>query len=321
MSDMLDQTNENDEPPSMVTAQDVQKSGQTKADTSNGKGKGGLFSWIKSFSKSKNGSEHLREAIEEYIEELNDNGESPSIAQHEQALITNVLKLRDLTVVDVMIPRADIVAIDKDTSQEDLMALLADKQYSRLPVYQDSMDNIIGTIHIKDILSHLAVSKDFKIKDLMRKVPIVSPSMPLLDLMLEMRQSKKHMALVVDEYGGIDGLVTIGDVLESIVGEIDDEFDLYEQPEIIEKPDGTVLADGRVDIGEFEERYGELLSEEERNDIDTLGGLVFSVAGRIPARGEVLKHESGLVFEILDADPRRINRLRIKNIPQNAAEV
>ncbi|MEM6781273.1 MAG: transporter associated domain-containing protein, partial [Pseudomonadota bacterium] len=146
------------------------------------------------------------------------------------------------------------------------------------------------------------------------------PSMPVLDLMLQMRQSKKHMAMVIDEYGGIDGLVTIGDVLEAIVGEIDDEFDLDEHPEMIERNDGSVLADARVDIDEFEERYGELLTEEERNDIDTLGGLVFSVAGRIPARGEVLKHDSGIVFEILDADPRRINRLRIKNIPEKTDE-
>lgn len=309
---MLDNTNENDtppEPPSMKTTQ----SGQTS--------KAGILSWLKSFTKSKNGSDHLREALEEYIEELHDNGESPSIAQHEQALISNVLHLRDLTVVDVMIPRADIEAIDINTSQEDLMGLLAEKQFSRIPVYKDSLDHIVGTIHIKDILSHLAISKDFKVKDLMRDVPIVSPSMPVLDLMLQMRQTKKHMAMVVDEYGGIDGLVTIGDVLEAIVGEIDDEFDPEEQPEILEKPDGTILADGRVDIEEFEERYGELLSQDERDDIDTLGGLVFSVAGRIPARGEVLKHESGLVFEIIDADPRRINRLRIKNIPQRDADL
>lgn len=309
---MLDNTNEHDspaaEPPSTKTTQ----SGQNKS---------WFFGLLKPFSKSKNGSENLREALEEYIEELHDNGESAHIAQHEQTLISNVLHLRDLTVVDVMIPRADIEAIDINTSQEDLMALLAEKQYSRLPVYKDSMDNIVGTIHIKDILSHLAISKDFRIKDLMRDVPIVSPAMPVLDLMLQMRQSRKHMALVVDEYGGIDGLVTIGDVLETIVGEIDDEFDSEEQPELIEKADGTILADGRVDIEEFEERYGELLTEEERNDIDTLGGLVFSVAGRVPARGEVLKHDSGLVFEVLDADPRRINRLRIKNIPQKAADV
>lgn len=312
MDKMLDNTNDQApqtaEPPSPKTTQ-------------SGHSKSGLFGWLKSFSKGKNGSENLREALEEYIEELNDNGENQLIAQHEQALITNVLRLRDLTVVDVMIPRADIVAIDINTSQEDLMALLAEKQFSRLPVYKDSMDQIVGTIHIKDILSQLAVRKDFTVKELMREVPIVSPSMPLLDIMLQMRQTKKHMAMVVDEYGGIDGLVTIGDVLESIVGEIDDEFDPEEQPEIDERPDGTVLADGRVDIEEFEERYGQLLSEEERNDIDTLGGLVFSVAGRIPARGEVLKHESGLVFEILDADPRRINRLRIKNIPKQAADI
>lgn len=313
---MLDQPKEYDEPPSTETAPfEKQKNGDGQI-----KAKGNLVAWLKSFSKSKNGSENLREALEEYIEELNDSAESPAIALHEQTLISNVINLRDLTVVDVMIPRADIVAIDVNTSQEDLMKLLAERQFSRIPVYKESLDHIIGSIHIKDILSHLAKSKDFHVKELMRDVPIVSPSMPVLDLILQMRQWKKHMAMVVDEYGGIDGLVTIGDVLESIVGEIDDEFDLDVNPEMIEKPDGTVLADARVDIELFEDKYGELLTEEERNDIDTLGGLVFSVAGRIPARGEVLKHDSGIVFEILDADPRRINRMRIKNIPQSETD-
>lgn len=277
----------------------------------------GVVQWLKSFSKAKNGSENLREALEEYIEELNDDEENPHVARHEQSLISNILKLRDLTVVDVMIPRADIIALDLNTSQNDLMALLAEKQFSRIPVYKDTLDHVVGTVHIKDVLSHLATKQEIKLKDMLRDVPIVSPSLPVLDLMLQMRQIKKHMAMVVDEYGGIDGLVTIGDVLESIVGEIDDEFDQDDDPEMIEKPDGTLVADGRVDIEDLEERFGEILTEDQRNDVDTIGGLVTSIAGRVPARGEVLKHdESGLVFEILDADPRRVGRLRIKNISQ-----
>ena len=316
MNPMLEtMSNKDDEPPSPMATQ----SGPVEAlNGGTEKKKTGLWAWLKSLSKPKNGSEHLREALEEYIEEL-DNGETQSIALHERTLISNVLKLRDMTVVDVMIPRADIIAIDIDTTQEDLLALLSEKQCSRIPVYRETLDDVIGTVHIKDLLSRLAIKKEIQIKELIRDVPIVSPSMPVLDLMLQMRQSKKHMTLVVDEYGGIDGLVTIGDVLESIVGEIDDEFDFDEQPEMIEKSDGSIYADARVDIDEFEERFGLLLSDEEREESDTLGGLVFTIAGRIPARGEVLKHESGVVFEILDADPRRINRLRIKNIPQNPA--
>ena len=301
---------EDEDPLSMKSASDM------SAHPSNTES-GSLFDWIKNFgNKSKNGSENLREAIEEYIEELNDNGESPAIALHEQTLITNVLKLRDLTITDVMIPRADLIAIDVNATQEDLMELLAEKQFSRIPVFEETLDNVIGTIHIKDILGHMATRKDFKIQDLMREVPIVSPAMPVLDLMMQMRKTRKHMAMVVDEYGGIDGLVTIGDVLEAIVGEIDDEFDTDAHAIMEQKADGSVFADGRVELEEFEETYGELfLSEDQRRDIDTLAGLVSSIAGRVPARGEVIKHDSGLVFEVLDADPRRINKVKIKNIP------
>ncbi|MCI5059455.1 MAG: hemolysin family protein [Alphaproteobacteria bacterium] len=278
--------------------------------------KTGFFSRIKnSIIKRKNGSETLREAIEEYIDELQEDESAPEIAQHERALISNVLKLRDTTVIDVMIPRADIEAVDVTTPENKLMDLLADKQFSRLPVYRDNLDNILGSIHIKDILSAIAAKRDIDLKSMIRQVPIVSPSLPILDLLLKMQRDKKHMVLVVDEYGGIDGLVTIGDVIESIVGEFDDEFDQEEGVQIITRPDGSVLADARVDIEDFEEEFGEILSEEEREEVDTLGGLVFFTASRIPARGEVIKHESGMVFEILEADQRRVSRLRIRNIP------
>jgi len=284
----------------------------------NGKDKerpSGFTHWLKAALKIKPGSDNLREALEEYIEELEEN-ETTSIDSHERALIANVLKMQDLTVVDVMIPRADIVGIDAETSQDELMELLSERQYSRLPVYKETLDNVIGTIHIKDILAHMATGKPVSIQSLVREVPIVSPAMPVLDLLLQMRQTRKHMALVVDEFGGIDGLITIGDVVEAITGEIDDEFDPDTQPEIEEKPDGSYMADGRVDIDEFEEQVGEFLNEEEREEIDTIGGLVFSLAGRVPARGEVLQHDSGMVFEIVEADPRRVNKVRVKNIPK-----
>lgn len=265
--------------------------------------------------KPKNGGETLREAIEEYIEELDENPDTPSVAAHEKALISNVLKLRETTVIDVMIPRADIAAIEEGASKEELMDLLAEKQFSRIPVYRDTMDDIIGTVHIKDILGVVAADKELNIKAMIRPVPIVSPSLPVLDLLLKMQSDKKHMVLVVDEYGGIDGLATIGDVIEAIVGEFDDEFDKDEPPQLIQKSDGSIIADARMDIDDFEEIYGQILSEEEREEVDTLGGLVFFTASRIPARGEVIKHESGMVFEILDADQRRVNSLRIRNIP------
>ena len=149
----------------------------------------------------------------------------------------------------------------------------------------------------------------------MRDVPIISPAMHVLDLLLMFRQMKKHMALVVDEYGGIDGLVTIGDVIESIVGEIDDEYDVDDDPIIQENADGSVSVDARLDLDEFEEHFGRIISEEDRDDIETMGGLIYALAGRIPARGEILTHPSGMLFEVVDADLRRVNKLLIKNIP------
>lgn len=265
--------------------------------------------------KPKNGSEGIREVLEEYIEELEEEGPNNlGIANHEQALISNVLKLRKTTVTDVMIPRVDIAAINVNADKDALMDLLSEQQFSRIPVYQDTMDDILGTVHIKDILSLVVSKKDLNLKVMIRPVPIVSPSLPVLDLLLKMQSDKKHMVIVVDEYGGVDGLATIGDVIEAIVGEFDDEFDKDDDPQMIGKADGSIEADSRVSISDFEEKYGEILSEEERTEVDTLGGLVFYTASRIPARGEVIKHDSGMVFEILDADQRRINSLRIRNI-------
>jgi CBS domain containing-hemolysin-like protein len=256
----------------------------------------------------------LREAIEEYIEEPQSIN-TDSISTHERLLLSNILALRDERVHDVMVPRADIIAIEENTTPEALFALLAERQFSRLPVYRETLDDVLGTIHIKDIMAMLAKKKKVVVKDLITEIPIVSPSLPVLDLMLEMRQSSRHMALVVDEYGGIDGLVTIGDVIENIIGEIDDEHNVDDEPQMIEQEDGTLIADARVGIEEFELRYGNILSDEEREECDTLGGLAFSLAGRVPARGEILAHPSGMVFEVLDADPRKITALKIQQIP------
>ncbi len=307
---MLKMPEENEEP-SSIAPQPAKQAGQ-QHDAVNGHKS--LFSKLKSVIKGKP-DPTLREALEEYIEEPDEHANQDAIAAHEKALIANVLKLHDLTVVDVMVPRADIVAIDVDTSQKELLELLSEKQHSRIPVYKETLDEVLGSIHIKDILATLAKGEKIKIKKLVREIPVVSPSMHVLDLLLQMRESRKHMALVIDEFGGIDGLVTIGDVIESIVGEIDDEYDPDDTPELTDEEGGTVLADARVDIDEFEERYGQILSEEEREESDTLGGLVFALAGRVPARGEVLTHDNGMVFEVLDAGPRRVNKIRIRNIP------
>ncbi len=294
-------------------------SNNNSGDQNKPKNKGLLGRFKSLFIKAKNNSEGLREVLEEYMVELEDDTQNnpSSIASHESALISNVLKLRDRTVIDVMIPRVDIASIDVNSTFEEMMALLSEKQFSRIPVYRDTLDNILGTVHIKDILSNVASKTDLNLKSLIRPVPIVSPSLPVLDLLLKMQSDRKHMVMVVDEYGGIDGLATIGDVIEAIVGEFDDEFDTETAPQMTMRNDGSLIADARIYIEDFEDRFGSILSEEEREEVDTLGGLVFFTANRIPARGEIIKHETGMVFEIVEADQRRINRLRIQNIPSS----
>ncbi len=234
---------------------------------------------------------------------------------HQQRLIANVLSVSTLTAEDVMIPRADIVAIDMDASSQDLLTLLTEKTYSRIPVYQEKLDDIVGCVNSKDVLVYLSRGELPVIKDMLREVMIVSPSLDALDLLLAMRESRKHMALVVDEFGGIDGLITIGDMIEAIVGEIEDEDDSEEEPKIIPQSDGTIIVGARVNVTDFEDEYGQFLTPEEREDVDTMGGLMMAIAGRMPTRGEILTHQTGLEVEIVEADARRIKKLRIHKLP------
>ncbi len=254
--------------------------------------------------------------LEDYIDITEDNGlRDDIITAHEKVLLSNILKLRDIAVIDEMVPRADIIAVEVDISRDDLLHVLSENQVSRLPVYEDNLDNVLGSIHIKDILASFKEGESYNLREQLIDVPIVSPAMPILDLIVEMRLSRRHMALVVDEHGGIDGLITLGDIIERIVGEIEDEHD-DEEAMIIKGEDGSVIADARVDISEFEEEYGSLFTMDEREEIETLGGLLFTIAGRIPKRGEVLTHKaSGMMFEVLEADPRRVQKVRIRNIP------
>lgn len=306
---MLKMIDENEEPPSM-TVSPINSGDTTAHKKSSNREDGGFFSRVFSMFKPKQDST-LRETIEEYIEDDSATIEETSISLHEKTLISNVLELRDMSAFDVMVPRADIIALDVDSNHERALKLFSEKQFSRVPVFRDTLDNIVGTIHVKDVLGALARGESVDIQKLVRDVPIVSPSMQILDLLLQMRITQKHMVMVVDEFGGIDGLVTIGDVIESIVGEIDDEHDTATHPEIIMQGDGMIVADARVDLEEFEEQFGALLSDEERHEAETLGGLVFFIAGRVPSRGEVIQHKSGLSFEIIEADPRRVKRLYI----------
>ncbi|MCC6598038.1 MAG: HlyC/CorC family transporter [Alphaproteobacteria bacterium] len=308
---------ENDEDPPSTNGPDISGAAIRSESKNSQNGNQSLMKRVKSLFGHNGGRNDnaLREAIEEYIEESPDR-DADEVSSHERLLFSNILDLRDIKVCDVMIPRADIAAIDVDTTKDDLLKFMAEKQYSRFPVYRDTLDDVLGTVHLKDIITAMAEGRKIRLKDFLTDIPIVSPSMPVLDLLLEMRKTRRHIALVVDEYGGIDGLVTIGDVMETIIGEIDDEHDREDAPQIIEEADGSILADARLDIEAFEDRYGAILSEEEREESDTLGGLVFAMAGRVPARGEVLTHTTGMIFEVLEADPRKISRLRIRDIPQ-----
>ncbi|MCK5446226.1 MAG: HlyC/CorC family transporter [Rhodospirillaceae bacterium] len=255
-------------------------------------------------------SETARDALEELIE-IDEQGD-PSLGADERALLGNVLELSGQTIADVMVPRADIHAIDAKAKLEQFIDLMIREGHSRFPVYRGSLDSVIGMVHVKDVLANTTGKDTFNPAAIARPVMFVSPAMQVLELLLEMRQKRCHMALVVDEFGGVDGLVTIEDLVEEIVGEIEDEFDAHEQFTIEPRDDGSWDANARILIEDFEKALGRsYFTETERAEVDTLGGLVFSISGRVPIRGELLEHSSGLEFEILEADPRRIKRLRI----------
>ena len=254
----------------------------------------------------------LRETLEEIIDEQ-DSGPT-KIDDDARTLIGNILKLHDVTAYDVMVPRADIVAVEIGMAFSDLVNLMSAEGHSRMPVYRETLDDVCGMVHIKDVLAWRGKSGGgLSLEKIVRKILFAAPSMRVLDLLLEMRLTHVHMAMVVDEYGGVDGIVTIEDLVEEIVGEIEDEHDSQKTPVLIRRTAGCYDADARIAISEFEEQAGSILSAEEREeDIDTLGGLVFFLAGRVPGRGEVIRHGGGHEFEILDADPRRIRFLRIR---------
>jgi magnesium and cobalt transporter len=245
--------------------------------------------------------ESLRDTIDEMIEEPSTEGPHP-LSAHERVLIGNILKVHNRTAADVMVPRIDIVALHVETPFPEVVKCMVEQGHSRVPVYRETLDDVIGFIHVKDMLGPVAERQQAKLSPILRKVLFIAPSLPTLDLLVQMRQTRTHIAMVVDEFGGIDGLVTIEDLIEEIVGEIEDEHDVAERPSLTERADGTLIVDARTPTAEQEE-------------VDTLGGLVSSLAGRVPKRGEVIAHPSGIEFEVLDADPRRIKRLRVRNPP------
>ena len=295
---------------------DLVPSPVTDEDTPAPQKSGGVFrDWLRILRRGRNGDGSIRDTLEELIEEREESDQP--INEDERLLLANILELRDRTVHDVMVPRADIVAIEGETALSDIIDVITGEGHSRLPVYGETLDDAMGFIHAKDVLAWRGAEANFSPSRILRRVLFVAPSMQVLELLLEMRVKRAHMALVVDEYGGVDGLVTIEDLVEEIVGEIEDEHDQNDDPALTPAADGSLIADARVTIVHLEETVGPILdSDEEHEDIDTLGGLVFSLAGRVPIRGELIRHSSGVEFEVLEADPRRIRRLRLRGLPQ-----
>jgi len=226
-----------------------------------------------------------------------------------------ISKLKTLRVEDVAIPRADIVSVSSELDSDALIKEFRDSGYSRLPVFEDTLDNPIGMVHLKDLaLKYIFDNKSeaFNFVELVRPVLFVPPSMPLDVLLQKMQTERTHMALVVDEYGGVDGLATIEDLVEQLVGNISDEHDTDDDATWFEVKPDVYICQSRASLEEFEKVLGvDLASDTDDEEIDTMGGLVFMMTGRVPVRGEVISHPSGYDFEVIEADPRRIKKLRV----------
>jgi magnesium and cobalt transporter len=231
------------------------------------------------------------------------------------APVLGLSNLRSLRVDDVAIPKVDIAAVALDIGKDDLVAAFRDHGFSRLPVYKGTLDHPQGLILLKDLaLQHgFGAGGRFSLKRMLRPILYAPPSMPAAVLLQKMQRDRVHMALVIDEYGGVDGLVTIEDLIETVIGEIEDEHDEVEGALWKEEKPGVFLAQSTTPLDEFEAAIGlTLRTGEDDDEIDTLGGLVFLLVGRVPARGEIIPHASGAEFEVVDADPRRIKRLRLR---------
>ncbi len=235
------------------------------------------------------------------------------------ALRSQAEAFQTITVGDVMTPRADITAVELDSSLQAVVAAFAESEHSRLPVYKETLDDPVGVAHLKDVFRLLADpnaahrTQDPILPRLKRPTLYVPPSMRAADLLVRMQASRIHMAMVIDEFGGVDGIVTLEDVIEAVVGEIDDEHDEAAVSQIVARPGGVYEADGRAPLEVLEAALGRPLSDPDlEEDIETAAGLVTALAGRVPQRGEVIAHPEGFEFEITDADPRRIKRLRIR---------
>ena len=287
------------------------------------------------------GHQTLRESLEEAVR-YEPAGDA-TFSKIERDMLLRLLRFGGLSVEDVIVPRADIISIDQSATVGELMRLFKEAEVSRIPVYHETLDDPRGMVHVKDLVRYLsdagagderatlesgegcrataglcyadALLKPIRSAGLIRPVLNVPPSMPAVNLLIRMQTTRNHIALIVDEYGGTDGLVTIEDLVEQVVGEIDDEYDVDEATNIVEDPRQGLIAQGRTPIPELEQHLGVKLLKPDEQEIDTVGGLVVSRLGRVPVKGELIPHECGIELEVLDADPRRIKRLRVHHVP------
>ena len=245
-------------------------------------------------------------------------GKKAGLGFAERIMLNNVLSFSSTEVSEAMVPRADIVAVDQNANFKECLSQFDSAAHSRLPVYNGTLDDVVGMVHVKDILSYWDNNENFSLDKIIRKVIISAPSTPISHLFQEMRETKVHLSIVVDEHGGTDGLITIEDMVEEITGEIEDEHDI--QINLLKSgfSDGSLIADARILIEDLEKYYNcKLLDDNMDVEIDTLGGLIFHLGGRVPTVGESINHFSGISFEIVEADIRRIKKVKIIGTPKS----
>lgn len=261
----------------------------------------------------------LKEMIEEALEE--NSGDVSDISDEEKSLLKNMINFGELTVADIMVPRSDIMGVERSVTLEELKQHTITIGHTRIPVYTESLDGIEGFIHVKDLFPYLAKEITFEIGQIIREILFVPPSMRIVDLLMKMRVSGCHIAIVVDEFGGTDGMVTMEDLFEELVGEIQDEHDGHEsEPTMRWLGDHVVEADARTPVAKLEVALVERLTDDHSpSGVESLGGLIFSTLGRVPARGEIVMLRPHIKCEILIADPRRIRLVRITRMMLQSA--
>lgn len=273
-----------------------------------------ISNWVKSGLGIKASEGNLKETLEEIIEEHEE--KEVYLGPEAKVMMNNILSFGELQVRDVMTPRTQIIALECSITLPELLKTMDENGHTRMPVYRKTLDDVIGFIHVKDVFKFLGEDKkEFNISEIMRDIIVIPPSMRVVDLLLKMRKSGQHLALIVDEYGGTDGLVTLEDLFEEIVGDIQDEHDDEEDERdgLIKIADNIFEANARIEIEDLEEKLGINIYDDAREDqnFDTLGGLIFTVMGRLPNSGEKMNYDERFTFEIIDADQRKINKVRI----------